>query len=102
MPIDFVFFTTALTVAVQVIAVLEALKNFFKEWKWQIPPWGYTLLSVVFSFFLATLTIPYWEWLYIAERLPIAIFAFCIAELFYDSVWKWVKNKLEGKNECTH
>lgn len=93
--IDLPFFTTAVTFAVQVIAILEAIKNFFKDKKWNIPPWGYTLMSVVFAFFLAELNIPYWEWVYIAERLPVAIFAFCLAELFYDSIWKLVKNRLE-------
>lgn len=102
MLVDLTFFTMALTVAVQIVAIIEALKNFIKDCSWSIPAWGYTIISAVLALGLSLITIPSWEWAYISERLLVALFAFCLAELFYDSIWKWIKNKLDGKTECIH
>lgn len=102
MLVDVEFFTTALTVAIQIVAVLEAVKNFVKV---KMPTWVFTIISAVLALALSLVTIPAWEWSYISEQLPVALFAFCLAELFYDSLWKWIKAKLEkekknGENTC--
>ena len=93
--IDLTFFTMAGTLAVQVIAILEAMKNFIKV---KLPAWVYTIVSAILSFALTMLTITSLSWVYIAERVQLAIFVFCLAELFYDSIWKLVKNRLERHN----
>lgn len=102
---DFTFLSNALTVAIETIALLEAVKNFVKEKKASIPAWVYTILSLLVSFGLALVQCPALEWVYIGGQLPIWLLAFSLSELFYDSIWKAVKNKLEGKskrgtNEC--
>lgn len=82
--VDFGFFTMAVTHAVQVIAILEAMKKFIKS---KLPAWVYIVISAFVSLALGS----------IPERIQLAVFVFCLAELFYDSLWKLVKSKLEGK-----
>ncbi len=103
MGMDMTFLTNALTVAIETIALLEALKNFLKGKKATVPAWVYTVLSLMVSFGLALIQVPALEWEYIGQQLPIGLLAFSLSELFYDSIWKAVKNKLDnrGKNECT-
>lgn len=80
--IDLPFFTTAVTFAVQVIAILEAMKKFIKA---KLPAWVYILMSAFLSFALE----------FIPEQIRLGVFVFCLGELFYDSIWKLIKSKLE-------
>lgn len=100
---DMSVFTNAMTMAVETVALLEAFKNFMKDKKVKLPAWGYTILSIVISFVLAVIQCPTFEWEYISGQLPVGLLAFSVSELFYDSIWKTVKNKLDsrGKDECT-
>ena len=102
---DMNIFSNAITMAVENTALLEAMKNFLKSKKVAIPAWVYTVLSLFFSFGLAILQCPAFDWIYISGQLPVGLLAFSLSELFYDSIWKAVKNKLDGKsnrgkNEC--
>ena len=105
MGIDMSVFSNGMTIAFETVAILEAAKNFLKEKKTTLPAWVYTVLSMLVSFGLAVLQCPAFDWVYISGQLPIGLLAFSLSELFYDSIWKAVKNKLEeknnrGKNEC--
>lgn len=84
--VDMTFLTNALTIAVQVIAILEAIKKFMTA---KLPAWAYIIISAIVSLVLG----------YIPEQIRLAVFSFCLAELFYDSIWKAMKNKLEGNNK---
>ncbi len=100
MNIDFSFITNAVTLSVETIAMIEAIKVFFKKKSFNLPSWIYTLLSVVLSFGLAFLQCPVFTWVELKTQIPIGLLSFSISQLGYDSIWKAVQKKItEAGNE---
>lgn len=99
MNLDLSFLTNALTVAIEVIALLEAIKVFFNKKAVKIPTWIYTVISFLFCFALSLIQIESFTWHEIKGFLPIGLFAFSISQLFYDSVWKMVQKKIKSLSE---
>lgn len=100
MSIDTSFITMAVTIAIETIAILEAIKVFFQKKKLNVPTWIFTILSLLFAFGLALIQCDSFIWAEIKEQLPIGLFAFSISQLGYDSIWKAVQKKIkESTNE---
>ena len=100
MLIDFDFITNAVTLSVETIAMIEAIKVFFKKKSFELPSWIYTLLSTFFSFGLALIQSNSFAWVDIKGQIPIGLLAFSISQLGYDSIWKLVQKKItEAGNE---
>ena len=99
MSMDFSFITGAVTIAIECIALLEAIKVFFKKKSCNIPSWIYTVLSVILSFGLALIQCSAFTWAEIKVQLPIGLLAFSISQLGYDSIWKAVKKKINALAE---
>lgn len=99
MNLDLSFLTNALTIAIEVIALLEAIKVFFNKTKVKIPTWIYTILSFLFCFILSVIQIDSFTWTEIKEFLPIGLLAFSLSQLFYDSVWKLIQKKIKSLSE---
>lgn len=102
MNIDTSFISTSVTIAIECIAMLEAIKVFFKKKSCKVPSWIYTVLSLLLSFGLALIQCESFIWTEIKVQLPLGLLAFSISQLGYDSIWKAVKNKLnvsESENE---
>lgn len=99
MNIDTSFISTSVTIAIECIALLEAIKVFFKKKSCNIPSWIYTVLSLLLSFGLALIQCDTFIWSEIKVQLPIGLLAFSISQLGYDTILKVVKKKLEGGNE---
>lgn len=96
MNIDLSFITTAVTIAVEAIALLEAIKVFFKKKTLSIPSWVFTVMSFVFNFGLALIQCSAFTWVEIKVQIPIGLLAFSISQLGYDSIWKTVQKKIKG------
>lgn len=99
MNLDLSFFTNALTIAIEVIALLEAIKVFFAKTKLKIPTWIYTVISFLFCFGLSLIQIESFTWNEIKTLLPIGLLAFSLSQLFYDSVWKFIQKKIKSYSE---
>lgn len=99
MNIDTSFISTSVTIAIECIALLEAIKVFFKKKSCNIPSWIYTIISLLLSFGLALIQCDTFIWSEIKVQLPIGLLAFSISQLGYDTILKAVKKKLEGGNE---
>lgn len=99
MNLDLSFLTNALTIAIEVIALLEAIKVFFNKKAKQIPTWIYTVISFLFCFALSLIQINSFTWNEIKEFLPIGLLAFSLSQLFYDSVWKMIQKKIKSLSE---
>lgn len=99
MNLDLSFLTNALTIAIEVIALIETIKDYFEKKAVKTPTWIYTVISFLFCFVLALIKIESFTWNEIKEYLPIGLFAFCISKLFYDSVWKFVQKKIKSLKE---
>lgn len=91
--------SNSLTIAIETIALLEAVKVFIKKKNWNIPSWVYTVLSLIVSFGLAIIQCDSFVWSVINTKLPIGLLAFSISQLGYDTILKAIKKKLEGNNE---
>ena len=100
MLVDFDFITNAVTLSVETIAMIEAIKVFFKKKSCNLPSWIYTVLSIIFSFGLALIQCNSFMWQDIKVQIPIGLLAFSISQLGYDSIWKAVQKKIkEAGNE---
>ncbi len=100
MHVDFSFITNATTLAVETIAMIEAIKVFFKKKSFELPSWIYTVFSVLFSFGLSLIQCNTFTWQDIKVQIPIGLLAFSISQLGYDSIWKAVQKKIkEAGNE---
>lgn len=96
MDLDFSLFTNALIIAVEVIAVIEAIKNFFKNSTKKLPTFLYVIFSLLLSFGLALIQCNAFVWQEIKINLPIGLLAFSLAQIGYDSIWKAIQKKLNG------
>lgn len=94
---DDTFVLMAIRIAVETIAVLETMKDFFKKKKLNVPAWIFIILSFLFSFGLALIKCDSFIWVEIQEQLSIGLLAFCITKLGYDSIWQYFQKKIKGK-----
>lgn len=98
MSIDTSFITNAITIAIECIALLEAVKVFFKKKSCNVPSWIYTILSLILSFGLALIQCDSFIWNEIKVQLPIGLLAFSVSQLGYDTILKAVKKKLNAES----
>lgn len=102
------FLTDALIIAVEAIAIIEALKNFIKEKNGKLPGWLYTIAEVFLCFGLAILKCESFTFQEIRAQLELGLLALAVSQLSYESLWKAVKIALKkcsakiggGENEC--
>lgn len=95
MNIDLSFITNAVTIAIEAVALLEAVKVFFKKKAVNAPSWVFTILSFILNFGLALIQCPVFVWIEIKTQIPIGLLAFSVSQLGYDSIWKVVQKKLK-------
>jgi hypothetical protein len=91
----------AATIAVETIALIEAIKNFFKKNQKQAPAWVYTLLSFIFCFGLAFLKAASFTTSAILAQAEVGLLALAFAQLCYDSIWKGLQTALKKINGTT-
>lgn len=96
MNIDLSFITNAVTVAIETIALLEAVKVFFKKKALNIPAWVYTVMSLLINFGLALIQCSAFTWAEIKVQIPIGLLAFSFSQLGYDNILKAVQKKIKA------
>jgi hypothetical protein len=107
MGIDTTIITTAATIAVETIAIIEALKNFVTKKQGKLPAWCYTIAEVFICAGLALMKCENFTGPQIRAQAEVALLALAVSQLGYDSIWKAVKvalnkygKKEPGENEC--
>lgn len=98
MNLDLTFLSIAFTIAIETIALIEAIKVFIKD-KVKVPTWIFTIFALVVCFGLCLMQINSFTWAEIKNQLPIGLLAFSLSQLFYDSVWKYVQKKIKALSE---
>lgn len=91
--------TNALTIAIEVVALLEAIKVFIDKKAVKIPTWIYTVISFLFCFVLALIQIESFTWNEIKDFLPIGLLAFSLSQTIYDNAWKMLQKKIKKLSE---
>ena len=94
--LDLSFFTVAFTIAVEAIALIEAFKNFISKKNGKLPAWVYTIANIFLCFGLSVMKCETFTIANICEQLELGLLALAVSQLAYDSIWKIVKQKLNG------
>ena len=88
----------AVTIAIEVIAFIEAIKNFYKDKEKRAPAWAYTLTSFIFCIGLAFFRIEAWTRPAIMAQIEVGLLAAAIAQLGYDSIYKALQGAIKKIN----
>ena len=88
----------ALMIATESIALIEAIKNFFKQKQAKAPAWIYTILSFIFCFGLAALQADSYTPGALVAQAEVGLLALAFAQLGYDSIYKGLQTALKRLN----
>lgn len=95
---DFGIIASAATIATESVALIEALKNFFKKKQAKAPAWIYTILSIIFCFGIAAMQAETFTPGDLVPQAEVGLLALAFAQLGYDSIYKGLQAALKRLN----